>query len=146
MQVAVISRGGGAMSTARLEALADYISARVRSHLAIDVQNATMTAVEVKATITLRPNFTLRQVFASAAGRITDFLDIRKREFGEDVDEADLLVVVKQTPGVGSLETATFEPAANVEVAADSLPVLTRLWLIDATSGDEINATLTQTY
>ena len=146
MQVAVVSRGGGAMSPARLAALGDYISDRVRSHLAIDVQNATMTSVEVKATITLRPNFTLRQVFASAAGRITDFLDLRKREFGDDVDEADLLVLVRQTPGVGSLETATFEPVVNVEVADDSLPVLTRLWLIDATSGDEINATLTQTY
>jgi phage-related baseplate assembly protein len=105
-----------------------------------------MTAVEVKATITLRPTYTLRGVYAAAASRITEFLDIRKREFGEDVDEADLLVLVRQTEGVGSLETATFQPTANVEVADDSLPVLTRLWLIDATSGDEINATLFQTY
>jgi uncharacterized phage protein gp47/JayE len=146
MQIGVVGRGGGALSTARLEALEGYIAARVRSHLGVDVVNVTMTAVEVKATITLRPSYTLRVVFADAASRITEFLDIRKREFGEDVDEADLLVLVRQTPGVGSLETATFEPAANVEVAADSLPTLTRLWLIDATSGDEINATLTQTY
>lgn len=146
MQIAVVGRGGGAMSAARLAALEDFIAARVRSHLGIDVINATMTAVEVKATITLRPSFTLRQVYASAASRIAEFLDIRKREFGDDVDEADLLVLVRQTPGVGSLETATFEPAANVDVAADSLPVLTRLWLIDATSGDQINATLLQTY
>lgn len=146
MQIAVIGRGGGALSTARLMALEDFIAARVRSHLGIDVVNVEMTAVEVKATITLRPGYDLRGVYATAASRITEFLDIRKREFGEDVDEADLLVLVRQTPGVGSLETATFEPAANVEVAADSLPTLTRLWLIDATSGDQINATLTQTY
>ena len=146
MEIAVVGRSAGAMSAARLAALEDFIEARVRSHLGVGVVNATMTAVEVKATITLRPTYTLRGVYAAAASRITEFLDIRKREFGEDVDEADLLVLVRQTEGVGSLETATFEPTANVEVADDSLPVLTRLWLIDATSGDEINATLFQTY
>ena len=146
MNAKVLHRNGGVFSAAQLAQIEEYIDARVRSYMQTSLANVTLTAVEVEAEITLDPNVTLLQVWQRASARLADFLDFRKWEFGAEVDEADLAALVSQTPGVASMVTSTFLPAANVAPASDSLPTLVRLSLRDTVSGDTINATLAQSF
>ena len=142
MSAKLLHRNGGTFSTAKLTALEAYMEQRVRSYMVVDLENITLTAVEVEAVITLDPDATLEGVGKTAAATLAAFLDFRKWEFGADVDEADLLSMLNATPGVSTLETSSFLPAAQVAVADDSLPVLTRLSLRDADTGDVWNADL----
>lgn len=142
MAAKVLHRNGGTFSATELTALEAYFNQRVRSYMLVELDNITLTAVEVEAVITLDPDYDLASVGKAAAAALAAFLDYRKWEFGGAVDEADLLTIVNTTPGVSTLETATFLPAAQVTVAADSLPVLVRLSLQDADTGDTWNADL----
>lgn len=140
--IAVLKRNGGTFNNADLLAMQAYADARVRSYMVTSIDNVLLTAVEVEAQITLDPDTDLRTVYVAAAARLADYLDFRKWPFGQTVDEAALLSIVQQTPGVASLVTATFQPASDVAVAATSLPTLARLSLQDTTTGAAINADL----
>lgn len=142
MAAKVLNRNGGTFSAAELTALEAYFEQRVRSYMLVSLDNVTLTAVEVEAVITLDPDYDLATVGKAAAAALAAFLDYRKWEFGTDVDEADLLTIVNTTAGVATLETASFLPAAQVSVDDDSLPVLVRLSLQDADTGDTWNADL----
>lgn len=146
MGVQVLRRNGGTFSAAELLGIELYLDQRVRSYMTTDVDNITLTAVEVEAVITLEAGSTLEDVWRAAASAIVVFLDWRKWEFGTDVDEADLLTLVNNTAGLASLETASFLPASDVAVGADSLPTLVRLSLQDADTGDVINAELAASF
>jgi uncharacterized phage protein gp47/JayE len=138
----VLRRNGGTFSASELAAIETYMEARARSGLGVLLGNVTLTAVEVEATITLDPDYTLEEVHRAASSALASMLDFRKWEWGTDVDEADLVTIVNETAGVASLETSSFLPAANVAVGALSLPVLARLSLRDSDTGDTINADL----
>jgi hypothetical protein len=138
----VLHRNGGPLGESQRVALEEYMQQRVRSFMLVDLQELTLTAVEVQCTITLENDAVLRDVWKAAAGRLAAFLDYRKWSFGADVDEAELLAIVRQTSGVAGLVTSTFLPAADVAVDDESLPVLTRLTLTDQETGDVLNAEL----
>lgn len=140
MGVVIFTRSGTALSATRLAAIKAWIEQRVRSNLLAEVVNGTFTSVEVYAQVGLEPNTSLRTVWKAAAERlVAQALDFRKRAFGQDVDEALLLSLVRQTPGVASLVTETFTPSADVAVGAYSLPRLTGLTLVDVATGDTLN-------
>jgi len=148
IQLIVVSRNGGGLATDELRALELYVQQRVRSEARVELVNATMTAVEVDATVTLDPGTAtaaerLEAAYVAAADRLAAFIDFRKWQEGADVDEADLLSIVNETPGIATVNTAAFLPAADVAVAATSVPVLTRLVLTDETSNETIGADLT---
>lgn len=142
MELRVLKRQGGSLSTAELTALEQYLSDRVRSNLSVKCENVSLTSVEVEATIELEPDFTLEDVWRAAAARLAEYLDLRTWAWGEDVDESQLLALVRATPGIANLDTSSFLPAADVDVDDDSLPVLLRLSLEDADTGDTIGAEL----
>jgi len=144
MAVLVQHRNGGAFSVAELGAMKAWLEERVRSYMTIDVENVTLTSVEVEAQITLEPGYRLRAVLTSVADRVVTHpaLDFRKAEFGSDVDNSLLLALVRDTPGVRSVDTASFLPAAPVVVGDTSLPRLTRVSLLDRDTGVTINATV----
>lgn len=146
MEAKVLHRSGNVFTTAALDALELYIGQRSRSHMTVSLQNITLTAVEVEAQITIDTDTTLEAVWKSASGRLADYLDYRKWDFGADVDEAKLLSLLVDTPGVSSVDTAAFLPAANVVVAADSLPHLVRLSLLDTATATTVNASLSQSF
>lgn len=146
MGIRVLHRNGGGFSATKRAAIKAFVEARVRSYMLVEISNVVLTSVEVSAVITLDPNTTLRDVFKAAAAALVEFLDYRRWSWGADVDEADLLSIVNGVSGVASLETSSFSPAANVVVAANSLPTLTRLVLTDSNTGDSIGADLTVTY
>lgn len=142
MGARVLHRNGGSFSATTLTALETYMNQRVRSYMAVSLANVTLTSVEVEARITLEPDATLASVGKAASVALAAFLDYRKWAWGTDVDEADLLSIVNATSGVASLETSSFLPAANVAVAAASLPTLVRLSLEDIATGDTWSADL----
>lgn len=146
INILVLKRNGGIFGPEELAGIGAYIGARVRSYMDVSVDNVTLTSVECEYTITLQAGYTLEAVWRAAASRLADFLDWRKWAFGGDVDEADLLSIVNNTPGVATLETATAVPSSDVSVASTSLPSLVRLSLQDSTTGDTINATLAQSF
>jgi len=144
MEVYVLHRNGGTFTTAQLDEIGAAFSDRARSYFTVTALNVTLTSVEVEAQITLEDGYTLEDVWRAVASRLADFIDFRKWEWGEDVDEADLLSIVNNTPGVANLTTSTFLPASDVSVGDESLPTLARLSIEDLTSGDTINADLAQ--
>lgn len=146
MGAGVLKRNGGTFTSAELLAMETYANARVRSYMTVDLDNITLTSVQVSAQITLDPDATLEAVYRTAADRLAQYLDFRKWQFGAPVDEAALLSIVRQTPGVASLVTSTFLPAADVEVGDQSLPTLSSLSLQDLTTGNTINASLSETF
>ena len=126
-ELSVLKDTGGALSTDSLSALNTYIQARSRYPMTVVSANVVLTSVEVECSITLVPGYALAQVWRDAASRLATYLDFRVWRFGSLVDEAKLLSIVRETPGVASLETSTFVPAADIEIGAYSLPYLTRL-------------------
>ena len=146
MAIKVLRRNGGNFSAAELTSIEQYVDDRVRSFMVTAASNLTLTSVEVDAEVTLEPGAVLETVWKEASNRLAEFLDFRKWDFGEDVDEADLLGIVNNTPGVATLSTGTFLPAADVAVGAESLPHFTRLSLKDLTSGNTCNATLSTVF
>jgi uncharacterized phage protein gp47/JayE len=146
MKAKVLQRNGSSFTAAELTAIEEYLEARTRAGLEVSLSNVSLTSVEIEAEITLAPGFTLQEVYRSMASRLATYLDWRRWTFGNDVEEADLIVLVRQTTGVQSLTTETFTPLADVGVADDSLPVLARLSLTDTATGDVINATLTTSF
>lgn len=146
LKAKVIHRNGGAFSTTELAAIERYLDDRVRSYMVTSLSNVTLTSVEVEAVITLSAGYSLLEVYREAASRLADYLDWRSWTEGENVDEAALLSIVRTTPGVATLETSSFLPAADVVVSDDSVPTLVRLSLQDSTTGTTINATLAQSF
>jgi len=147
--VSFLNRNGGTFTANQLTALESYIADRMRSGFTVVSSNITLTSIEVEALITLSPGFTLEQVWRDAASRLANYLDYRKWTFGQDVDEAQLLAIVRLTEGIESLDTSTFLPAADVAVADTSLPTLIRLSLQNigvAAPFPTINATLAQSF
>lgn len=142
MAALVLHRNGGPFTTAALAEMESYIEDRVRSYMAVSLGNVTLTSVEVEAVITLNADATLESIGKAASSSLAAFLDYRKWKRGTAVDEADLLTIVNTTPGVATLESASFLPASDVAVGAESFPVLVRLSLEDATSGLTWNADL----
>ena len=59
---------------------------------------------------------------------------------------ADLLVAVRTTTGIASVDSSSFLPASDVAVGALALPTLTGLSLRDTGTGDTINAVLAQSW
>lgn len=151
MRLRVLSRAGGGLSTDALLALGAAISARLRSGFSVECLNMEVTAVEVVADVTLDPGAgtnaeRLAAAWRNCADALANFLDFRTWPIGGDVDEADLLSLVNAAEGIATVATSSFEPAANVDVAAVSLPVLTRLVLRDTASGETFGADLEASY
>jgi len=142
----LVRRNGATFSAAELAHIKAYLEARSRSFMLFVFENVTKTSVEVEARITISPNYTLDGVWKEAATRLAAHMDYRSWPFGADPDEAKLLSIVAGTPGVASLETETFLPAADVAVGAESLPELIRLSIEDKDTGKTINATLAQSF
>lgn len=142
MGAKVLHRNGGTFSTTDLAAMADYVEQRVRSHLTVELDNVTLTAVQIEATITKDGNATLREIGVAAAADLATFLDLRTWAAGQDPDNADLLDIINDTVGVATVETTSFLPATNPSVPDDSYPVLASLALLDAETGETFNATL----
>lgn len=146
LRVRVLTRQGGALSTNAKLALQAGLDPRLPSLLTSQVLDVIPTAVEVTATITLLPGFDLTDVWLDVCNRLAVFLDYRTWPFGEDVDDADLLAILNETPGVGDVDVDTFTPTSNVVVGAESVPRLTRVVITDATSGAVRGADLSTSY
>lgn len=146
LAVLVMHRNGGDFSTADLLQIETYIAARARSYMTVDVQNVTKTAVAIEVQGTIESGYTTEGVGRAAASRVADFLDLRKWGWGVDVDEADLLALVKRTPGMATLDTASFLPASDTVVGDKSLPYLTSLSLLNTTTSETFNGDLAQSF
>lgn len=142
MALGVLKANASAFTADELANIKAYVEDRVRSGLLVEVATITLDAVEVKARITLEPNVDLRDVFREVSARLANYLDFRVWQEGESVDEAELIAIVRRTPGVRGLETSTFTPAANVDVTY--YPHLTRVALTDVLTGDSIDILLNQ--
>ncbi len=146
----VLTRNGGGLSSDERNALASFMSDRLRSNLAVELTNVVPTAVEIIADITLQPGpgtvaQRLKRAWTAAADRVAAFLDYRKwdPEEASSVDNSDLLALVSQAPGIATLLTSSFQPAAPVPVALQSVPVFVRLVLTDTVSTETFGADLT---
>lgn len=141
MAARVLHRNGGTFSTADLTAMEDYVTARVRSHLVVELSNVVLTAVAIEARITKDANAVLRDIGIQASSDAADYLDLRQWLAGQLVDNADLIGIINNTPGVATVATDSFVPSADVVVASDSYPVLVSLSLLDTDSGEVFNGT-----
>tara|TARA_R110002110_G_scaffold130932_8_gene311409 strand:+ start:15 stop:554 length:540 start_codon:yes stop_codon:yes gene_type:complete len=145
MNVSVMHRGGS-FSAAQLAAIETFIEDRVRSGLTIAASNVILASVFVEAEVTLSPGSSLETVWRAASSALADLLDARTWAFAKDVSAADLLVAVRTTTGIASVDSSSFLPASDVAVGALALPTLTGLSLRDTGTGDTINAVLAQSW
>jgi uncharacterized phage protein gp47/JayE len=151
IRIRVLTRSGGGLSANAAAALSAFMSQHLRSQLAVDVRAVEETAVEVEATIGLTPGpgtpaQRLERVWRLCADRLAGYLDWRKWPEAQSVDESQLLSIVRNTRGVASLVTSSFLPSADVDVAAASIPMFTRLVLRDLNSSATFGATLRTSY
>lgn len=151
IRIRVLTRNGGGLSTNARAALSSYMSQRLRSQLAVEVRNVETTSVEVEAEITLTPGTgtpaqRLEAVWRRCADKLATYLDWRKWPEAQLVDEAALLSIVRNTSGVATVTTSTFQPAADIEVPEASVPVFTRLVLTDISSSETFGADLQTSY
>ncbi len=142
--IGVLKRNGGTFSSGDLARLTEGLNNRIRSNALVEVSNLPLNGVQVEAEITLAPNVTLRDAWIAASSELATYLDWRTWPMGQDVDEAELLRIVRESSGVASLVTASFLPAANVSVTY--LPVLARVSLRDTESGEVINQELSVSF
>lgn len=138
VSVRVLHRNVGALSSGEKAALKLYVDQRMRAGNGVELLDVTLTSVQVNATVSLDTDATLNVVWRAAAARIATLLDTRTWPWGQTVERADLITLVNTTPGVASLNSTTFLPAADVTVAAESLPVFISLTLTDANSGESV--------
>lgn len=127
--VKALKANGAPLTTDELSALDTFLEARVRYPTDVTSSNITLTSFGVEARVTISPGYTLAEVWREAARRLATYLDWRLWDFGGTVDEAKLLSIVRETPGIASLETSSFIPAADTVMGATSLPVLAYLSL-----------------
>lgn len=147
--IRVITRSGGGLTTNARAALGAFVAARLRSRMSVEIRNVVPTAVEITATVSLSPGqestqARLEAAWRLAADRYATLLDWRKWIEGTPVDEAELLSILRQTPGIAAVTTSTFTPAAEVEV--ETVPQFTRLVLTDLATGATFGADLTTSY
>lgn len=146
MQFRILARNGGPLTEKQRRAVENYIEARTRAYMGIRVLNVELTSVEVEAQVKLDPDVTLRQAWIDAASRISDYIDYRRWEWGDDVSALELRRRLELATGIESVVVGSFLPAADVEVADTSLPAFVRLSLEDVDTGRTINGTLAQTF
>jgi hypothetical protein len=151
LAVRVIKRAGGGLGSAELEALGRFMSDRLRSENTVLCRNVVLTAVEVIATVDLDPGKDTRKkrltdAWRRAADSLATYLDYQKWPAGLEVDEAELLTIVRTTRGIAGLTTSSFQPQENVPVDVASVPTLARFVLIDATNGYTVGADLSVTF
>lgn len=151
LRLRVLTRAGGGLSQRRREALRVAMEARLRSRLGVEILNVEPVAIVVSATVALDPGAGTVQERLDAAGRaaadrLAIFLDWRKWEPETFVDEADLLGLVRGTPGIADVVTSTFAPADNTTIPAASVPMLVWVSLTDTTTGATFGAQLTTSY
>lgn len=141
-----VAHRGGAFSASQLEAIQTFVEDRLRTGLTVEAINATLTSLWVEAEITVDNGASLEGCWRAAASRLADYVDRRTWEWGGTVNAADLLVLVRQTTGIASVDSSTFLPAADLPVGADSLPAFVGLTLRDSTTGKTFNAALAQSW
>jgi len=146
LTVTVVHRGGASFNSDQLEAINTYVGQRLRSGLTVKASNATLTSVSVEAAITLDPLAEHEQTFRAIATRLAVYIDLSRWAWGLDPERADLLVIVRQTPGVASVDSTTFLPATSPSVGVASLPTLSNLSVQDTASGLTIGAALSQSF
>lgn len=137
----VLRRTGGTFTTGELSTIAASMQQRSRTGIRIQLDNVIFTAVEVEADIALASG-TLQDAWRAIADRLATRLDLRVMAWGGLVDDAELLAIVRTSPGVANVNVSTFLPAADVEPDEDSLPLLARLSLRDTATGDTFNGDL----
>ena len=144
VEIIVASRSGSNLTSNELSEIQDAMEQRIRGNIDVVATNIAFTSVAVSASITIAKSANLNDVYRDVATRIANFLDWRTWEFGEDVDQADLLSLLNNTSGVENVEG--FLPAVDVSVSTTSIPRFVSLSLEDADTGDTINASLTQSF
>lgn len=151
LRVRVLTRSGGGLSVDARDALARFMAQRTRAAELVEVRNVVPTAIEIEADVSLDPGSGSVQTRLNAAGRrlcdaAASFLDWRKWAEGATVDEADLLGLVKTTPGIANVVTSSFQPADDTEVPAASVPMLVRVVLREVESGKSFGVDLATSY
>jgi uncharacterized phage protein gp47/JayE len=138
----VLARHGGPLSATELIDLETYLEQRIRSYMAVSLENVVLTSVEVECQITIEADGVLEDIWKEYSNRAAAYLDWRKWTFGDSVSATELRRILTEIPGVAAVDVASFLPSADVPVSSLSLPTLTRVSLLDVTSGDSINADL----
>lgn len=151
IRIRVLTRSGGPLSQTRRTALEAYLAQFLRSRMGIEVRNVEATAIEVVATISLEPGtetipVRTQAAWRSAANRLATYVDWRRWPEGTAVQAAELLGIVNRAAGIANVVTETFEPAADVDVASASVPMIVRLTLIELSTGYTYGATLRTSY
>ena len=146
MRFLVLTRSAGPLTSTEKEQAIAYMEARARSLLDVVLDDVTLTAVELDVTATLVEDYSLEEVWRELATRASAFLDFRTWTEAETVDDADLLSLANETPGIGNIDTLTFQPSADVVVATGSFPYLARVTLRDAATGEYRGADLDQEF
>jgi hypothetical protein len=146
VSVRVLHRNVGPLSTDEKDALKAYVDQYMRAGDEVEILDVSLTSLEISASITLDGSRTLRQVWRDVASRVVTRVDTRTWEFGQDVERAMLITLVRLTPGIATLNSETFTPLTDLAVGADSLPVLVTLTLTDSNSGTVITDDVTVSF
>ena len=140
IDVYVLTRQVGPLSSGDKTSLALYMNQRMRAKTVVQLLDMPLTAITVEATVTLDGSVTLSDAWRAAAARYATNIDPRSWEFERPVERADLITWLNTLPGIENINSTTFLPAADVAVTV--LPYFVSLSLRDANTGAIINDTV----
>jgi hypothetical protein len=149
MRVLLLHRNGGGFDATEKADMATYIEARVRSYLGVELDDIELTSLEIAATLTLEADVVFETVWRDFASKVAELIDWRKwvvKDEEQTVSSDELYKLLVNTPGVATVDAVSFLPADDLVVPAYSVPNLTVISLLDATSSETINAPLTMSF
>ncbi len=129
VSIFVASRSGTGLTTTELSELEASIKNYAPICAVPKCYNVTFKDVDVYARISLKQGFVLKDVFENISKNLAEYLDWSKLKFGIEIDDADVLSIIKNTTGLKDIDLSTFRPNTNIKCAQNSIPRLGTIYL-----------------
>lgn len=139
LTVYVTRRNGTDFTSGELDAIADYIAARMKAstQTTLAVENIVWADIEIEITGTLINGVSKQTAIRAVADRLDDYINPTLWAPGKNVDSTSLLSEIVQTGVFGNIVENTFEPSSDVAVGSYSLPRVVSISITDS-AGDTL--------
>jgi len=138
----VLTKDGAGLSDAEKVAMKNYLEIYCPILTTIRIANVVFTPITLDVKVHLDTGYTVDGIWPNVASKLANFIDWSRWDWGQNVDDADLISVVRNCEGITNVVTDEFYThvdgglavPGDVFVAANSLPRLVSLEIRDAST------------
>lgn len=157
IDVYIVTKDGAGLSSSNLTILTNYLKTYLPVLSNITCRNIVFTPITISVRIEKEAGYTTTQIYQQMASNLSTFIDWSTWDFGNTVDDADLLLQIKSTTGVKNvfldsftthLDSFGYARGGDIYVPTTSLPRLVGLSIAIVTSStdDTATASITDSY